>query len=246
MPTADREAVSMSRAATSASVLHCRTSCNQRVTPALAHRFAMSHQPASSSLLYDLLPAQAGAGRYLQRDYWAAIEHCTCSPSELIERIRTRFCEFAPSELAAFRRRKDSTAPLTQGDELDVDIAMVGKCAVRVVHVAPQSLTLATLRGHPEAGRITFGAYRNPCGDVIFHIRSRARSGSSAMYAGFLAAGEAMQTNTWTDFIASVALTYGSGAIGFIHAETHVIPLEAESEDVQCSPTFHATGDGDG
>lgn len=197
----------------------------------------------AQSLLHDLLPAAEGKGRYLQRDYWAAILACACEPTELVTTLRARFPEFAPAELAEFRRRNDSRAPLTQGDELDVNIAMVGQCAVRVVHCSSQSLTLATLRGHPEAGRITFGAYRNPCGDVIFHIRSRARSGSSLMYAGFLAAGEAMQTNTWTDFISAVAHTFGDGVIGFIHSETRAIALEEPSEELLCAPTFRAVGD---
>lgn len=197
----------------------------------------------AQSLLHDLLPAEAGRGQYLQRDYWAAIHRCGCGPIQLMTAVRARFPEFAPAELAEFHRRNESSAPLTQGDELDVKIAMVGKCTVRVVHCSPQSLTLATLAGHPEAGRITFGAYNNPSKDVIFHIRSRARSGSSAMYAGFLAAGEAMQTNTWTDFISAVAHTFGAGVIGFIHSETHAIELEKSEESVLCSPTFRAVGE---
>jgi uncharacterized protein (UPF0548 family) len=68
-------------------------------------------------------------------------------------------------------------------------------CRVRVLHADAQSLTLGTLEGRPEAGRITFGADRNPAGDVIFHIRSRARSVSMSKRVGFLAIGDVMQTN---------------------------------------------------
>ena len=52
------------------------------------------------------------------------------------------------------------------------------KTRVRVVDTNSLSLTLATDDGHPEAGRITFGVYPNDEGDIVFHIRSRARSGS--------------------------------------------------------------------
>ena len=57
------------------------------------------------------------------------------------------------------------------------------------------------LTGHPEAGRITFGAYRTVDGDVVFHIRSRACSSSLFNYLGFLVGGDPMQTATWTDFV---------------------------------------------
>lgn len=193
----------------------------------------------------ELLPARSGAGRHLERDYWAVIRECRYRPREIIQELRARFPEFAPADTAAFRRVGAGSGPLSVGDELEVKIAGAGTFFVRVVHLAPQSLTLGTLQGHPEAGRITFGAYPNPYGDVIFHIRSRARSGSRAMYAGFLAAGEAMQTNTWTDFVSAVAHTFGSGLIGFIHAETRPAPEEPGGEDVHCSPTFLAQGDDD-
>ena len=103
---------------------------------------------------------------------------------------------------------------LAPGDELDVQIVGAGHCRVRVVSRERQTLTLATLAGHPEAGRITFGAYRNDEGEVVFHIRSRARSSSGIKYVGFLAAGEPMQTNTWTDVVKTVALTFGEGVRG--------------------------------
>jgi hypothetical protein len=187
------------------------------------------------------LTARCGAGPYLERDYWAVIRDCRQRPEELMRAVRERFAEFAPAELACFRRLEGASGPLSVGDELEVRIAAAGTCSVRVVHADEQSLTLATLEGHPEAGRITFGAYCNARNDVLFHIRSRARSGSPALYAGFLAVGEAMQTNTWTDFIGAVAHTFGAGTHGFIHTETRRAP-EEPGTDRECSPTFLARG----
>ena len=157
--------------------------------------------------------------------------------------VRERFAEFAPAELAAFRRLEAAQRPLAVDDELEVRISGAGTCFVRVVHADEQSLTLGTLQGHPEAGRITFGAYCNARDDVIFHIRSRARSGSRLMYAGFLAAGEAMQTNTWTDFVGAVAHTFGSGVVGFIHSTTARAPDGPQAAAEERSPTFVARGD---
>ena len=190
-----------------------------------------------------LLAAEQGAGPLLQRDYWAIIDHCRYSPRELMELVATRFGEFAPEELVVFERAGEQASPLREGEELKVDIKGGGECQVRVIHRDAQSFTLATLPGHPEAGRITFGAYRNERGDVIFHIRSRARSGSPVIYVGFCTGGEAMQTNTWTDFVNNVALSVGEGIIGFLHADTRVMEKAHEAADEIQQPTYLARGD---
>lgn len=192
--------------------------------------------------LVRLLSPQDGAGPLLQRDYWAAIRRCGCSPAELMELVARRFEAFAPRELVVFRRSGAQGEPLEVGQELAVHITDTGTFRVRVLHRDAQSLTLGTLEGHPEAGRITFGAYRNERGDVLFHIRSRARASSPLRYLGFRFAGEPMQTNTWTDFVNSVAWTVGEGVIGLVHAETCTLP-EEEDEEALLGPTYLARGD---
>lgn len=197
---------------------------------------------STRSLARGLLPSSRGTGPLLQRDYWAVIAECRLRPREVMELVASRFPEFAPEHLVVFRRLGDGR-PLEVGDELEVHIRMAGTSRVRVVHRDANSLTLATLMGHPEAGRITFGAYPNEVGDIIFHIRSRARSGSSVFYASFIALGEAMQTETWAEFVNRVALTAGSGVLAFVHAETQELPAWLEGpEDVE-TPTYIARGE---
>lgn len=188
-----------------------------------------------------MVPAEEGVGPLLQRDYWAVLRACSLSCPDVASVVRERFLDFPPEDLVVFRRTGNDTEPLEVGDELEIQIRMAGATAVRVIHVGTNSLTLATAEGHPEAGRITFGAYRNDREDVIFHIRSRARSSTSAHYAGFLAAGEAMQTKTWTDFIDRLAHSIADGVIGSIYVETAVI-VDEEPEAVD-APTFIAEGD---
>ena len=194
-------------------------------------------------LLEGVLLATQGAGPLLQRDYWGVIDQCRFSPPQLAGIIARDFCSFAPEELVRFDKDGDSERPLEVGSELEVAIRLAGKCRVRVLHQNENSITLGTLEGHPEAGRITFGAYRNDAGDVVFHIRSRARSASAVKYAGWLAAGEPMQTNTWTDFIDRLAHTAGEGVKGVIHAETEEIEDEPDDPGTVCSPTFLAVGE---
>jgi hypothetical protein len=192
-----------------------------------------------------LQPAALGAGPLYQRDYWAVIDRCRSRPSEVIALVADRFTEFPSPDTVEFRRVGAASAPLDVGDELDIAIRMAGTCRVRVIHKDACSFTLGTLEGHPEAGRITFGAYRNDRGDVVFHIRSRARSGSLPHYLGFLTGGDPMQTTTWTDFVNTVALTCGDGVVGFVHAETvELEPADIDGGDEAMNgPTFVAEAD---
>ena len=187
----------------------------------------------------DLLPATQGAGPLLQRDYWGVFAECPLSPSEMMAQVKANFCALPPAALVSFSAR-DGVA---LNAVLDVVITPGQRCGVRVVHEDAQSVTLATLEGHPEAGRITFGAYRNPAGEVIFHIRSRARSGTPLHRVGFLAIGDAMQTNTWADFIRNTAASVSARISGGIHADTHEVDETSEDGEPLRYPTFVAAGD---
>lgn len=190
-------------------------------------------------MLDELLPATAGAGPLLQRDYWAVLAGCGLKPSELMAHVKSHFCELPPTALVEF------VAPdgVNHGASLDIVIRPAQRCAVKVIHNDAQSITLATLVGHPEAGRITFGAYRNAARDVIFHIRSRARSTSTLKRLGFLAIGDAMQTNTWADFIRNTAAAVGAHIPDVIHADTQSVEEVPEDDEPLQSPTFRAEGD---
>lgn len=189
-----------------------------------------------------ILRAEEGVGPLIQRDYWAVIDACREGPVALVAHLRRSFEAYAPARLVSFERVHTADRPLEVGDELRVTISKVGSFGVRVVCIEPQSLTFATLIGHPEAGRITFGAYRNERRDVIFHIRSRARSSSRSHALGYAALGEAMQTNAWTDLVWTVAATFGTGVIGSIYAETTSIDV-CESPEEIFVPTYEARGD---
>lgn len=193
----------------------------------------------SAPLSDDLQLTPAGTGPLYQRDYWAVIDGCSGDPEEVMRVVRRQFKQLAPSELAAFSRSPDCTELIEEGEEMYVKIRMASEVRVRVVHVSDFSLTIATMEGHPEAGKITFGAYQNSHGDVVFHIRSRARSKSPMDLVGFHIAGDAMQTNTWTDFIDRLAHTVGCGVIGEIQAEKQNVD-EIECDEDVSAPTFIA------
>ena len=101
-----------------------------------------------------ILPATRGAGPLLQRDYWAVLADCSLTPAEVMAHVRGKFCSLPPASLVEF------AAPdgVALEAELEILIKPAQRCGVRVIPDAAQSLTLGTLAGHPEAGRITSGA----------------------------------------------------------------------------------------
>jgi hypothetical protein len=189
------------------------------------------------------MTASRGRGPLLQRDYWAVVDRPVVGPSEVGRFLAERFCEVAPARWVRFWPAKGGRPEaLEVGDELGVHIAYTGTFAVRVLHRNANSITLCTLEKHPEAGKITFGAYRDARGDMVFHIRSRARASSYLRFAGFLVAGEPMQLSAWTDFIDRMANLVGTGVRGPIHEETLQLEDDDELDEAE-RPTFLAEGD---
>lgn len=200
-------------------------------------------ESATSDLPAAPNPASEGAGPLLQRDYWAAFADCPLTPRQVADVVAHQFCTFPPPAIVRFERDDDGV-PLAVGTDMRIDIRGAGRCSVRVTHRDANSITLLTLAGHPEAGRITFGCYRDDARRVVFHIRSRARASTTIRLAEYVAVGEAMQTSTWTDFINRLAATLGCTVDGEIHATSEEVEASAaDSWPGLHEPTFLARGD---
>jgi hypothetical protein len=208
----------------------------------IACRNGMTEQRQTPAV--ELQTPASGTGPLLQRDYWAIL-NCRCRPSDVMREVKTHFTELHAEDIVTFTRANGRDAGLDVGDCLDIQIRMAGMARVQVVHQSLCSITLATLTGHPEAGRITFGAYRNTDGEVIFHIRSRARSSSIWTYCGFLVGGDPMQTESWTTFITNIAGTCGDGVSGIVNAETRTLTSDewVDGDHTLAEPTFVAQAD---
>ncbi|WP_435018304.1 DUF1990 family protein [Tundrisphaera sp. TA3] len=192
----------------------------------------------------ELVYASAGSGPMFQRDYAGTIEGGTCSPEALAAMVRERFVEFGPPETAAFEMVGGAGRCLKVGDELAIRIGGFMPCRVRVVHMDDLSLTLRTLAGHPEAGRISFKAGRDDQGRVTFQIRSRARSGGMIHYLGFLLLGRSMQARCWIRFIGRVAEACGGRLAGPVRVRTErVEERPSDCEGHECS-TFSSDVEG--
>jgi hypothetical protein len=165
-------------------------------------------------------PATRGVGELLQRDYVIVIEGSAYTPEQVVEMLRRNFPRFSPAELARFTRPSGEVGPLDVGDTMHIRIRGRGECGVIVSHLEPHSLTLRTLGGHPEAGRISFGAYRDAAGRLVCRIRSRSRLRDLVQYAGYRLLGKPAQTETWDTFLERVAETCGGRVLGKVLTST--------------------------
>lgn len=179
--------------------------------------------------------ASQGHGPLWQRQYTARLRGSTLSPQDVVQLLRTNFPDFSPEGLAAFSNEKST--PLEVGDEMKVVIQGYGECGVRVVHLESHSLTLRTLEGHFEAGRITFGAYCEN-GELVMRIRSRARSLDRLRHIGYKLLGQKLQEQTWHIFLERVVEKIGGELQGEIEVETSEVKSTLADLGELDTPTF--------
>ncbi len=183
----------------------------------------------------EVLAASQGAGPLLQRDYWAPLHGTHFMPGGLMRLVGSEFPRFANPALAAFSFVKEP--PLEIGHEMRIEIRGYGTCHVRVVEQSPLTLTLRTLEDHFEAGRITFGSWRED-GQLLFKIRSRARTRSKPLLLGWAAGGWKAQEESWKQFIKNLAEACGATIPGEIHEETCEVKATLADLGELETPTF--------
>lgn len=170
-----------------------------------------------------VLLATEGAGPLWQRDYTGKIVDTTYSPEDLLRMLLREFPSFSPPEAAEFHRLGDPSRPLTVDEEMTIDLRGYGECAVRVVRIDDRSLTLRTLAGHLEAGRITFGAFHDDRGRLVFRIRARFRINGPLKYAGYRIFGMPIQEAIWVEFVERVATRVGGRLEGKVEVNSRKV-----------------------
>jgi hypothetical protein len=182
-------------------------------------------------------PAQVateGAGPLWQRDYTGVIVDTPYAPEELMRLVSRDFPKFSPEVGAAFHRLGDPSQPLALDEEMTIDLRGYGRCLVRVVKLDDRSITLRTLEGHLEAGRITFGAFRDARSRLVFRIRSRARINGLIRYLGYRLVGMPIQTAIWAEFVKRVAAAAGGrleGEVAVSNRKVSELPSDRGEQD---------------
>lgn len=200
------------------------------------------HSREETEEQHEVQPAPEGRGPLLQRDYLGVIDGTDWTPERIVGLVRRDFPLFSPEELARFSRCGDPSQPLQEGEEMEVHIKGTGCHKVVAVKTEPRSLTLRTIQGHPEAGRITFGSYYDEQERLVFRIRSRARINNLVRLIGYFLMGKAAQTRIWTTFIERVAEAVGGKIQGKVEVSTEEVEESLPDMGGLDTPTFPTPG----
>ncbi len=186
--------------------------------------------------------ANEGVGPLMQRDYVAIIEEPLLTPEQAMQNLLENFVSLSPAHLARFNRPSMASGCLQLDEGLEVAIIGNPLTAVRVCAIEERRLTLRTLRGHIEAGRITFGADCDPAGRLVLRIRSRARIHDPFRLVGYLLLGKHVQYRIWAIFLERWAAAAGGRRIGPILEETDCVQESLADLGRREAPTLPTTG----
>jgi hypothetical protein len=184
--------------------------------------------------------AQFGSGPLLQRDYVLVIAGAGCSAEEALRQLLRDFPSYSPESLARFWRLEEGHGPLRVGDRMGIDLAGYGYCEVTITDVGSNTITMRTVEGHAEAGRISFAVTEDPAGRLVARIRSRARARSRLLYLGHSAVGKYIQSGIWIGFLNALAERCGGRPLGEVIVETADVEETAADRGLIELPTIHA------
>jgi hypothetical protein len=168
--------------------------------------------------------ARDGVGPLYHRRYSIGFTDTDLGPHQLMQRIRSDINAAVPTDMAAFVDEGDRPDPARLGEEYVVVLPGPWNGPVRVVEADDRSFTLMTLRGHMEAGQITFRTGTHPeHGWVTFEIESWARSATRTFHLMYdvLPIGREMQLHMWASFCEAVAALAGGVVMTSVEVETH-------------------------
>ncbi|WP_202863597.1 DUF1990 family protein [Ornithinimicrobium avium] len=169
--------------------------------------------------------AGAGVGPLFHRTFTVAIMEPQNSAEELMAKIVGGFFRFVPREVVGVER--DEVGDLVVGAEMVLKMPGPWDGPVRVVEVGPQSLRLATLQGHLEAGQVRFSA--EPEGeDLVFTVETWARSATPSVQLlySYLRLAKEIQLNMWVRFCLSAAKEAGGRPRDGVEVCTREVPEE--------------------
>lgn len=173
------------------------------------------------SLDAHLTTAEEGSGPLLHRTFRVLIRGARVDAAGLVDLLCADPDRAAPSEVAAFRKRRGRPGELRVGDEYVVRMPAPWRCPVRVVARDATSFRFATLAGHIEAGQIEFRA-RDVDGGLEFGVEawSRPGDGPAAVVFDRLGIGKEIQLHVWTQFCLTACRVAGGRPVGPIRVHT--------------------------
>ncbi|HSK17826.1 MAG TPA: DUF1990 family protein [Longimicrobiales bacterium] len=159
--------------------------------------------------LVDDLPEQTpdeGVGRLQRRRFRVDIHGSGISARELLQRFADGFADIVPFEAAA---EPGTPTRLRESATLTLELPARGHVQVRVESIDEQSITLATIEGHPLAGIVRFRFQDRDNGSIRFTIDVVERPATRLDQISMAIIGTAAQTRTWKQTAENVASAAG-------------------------------------
>jgi len=169
----------------------------------------------------ELQPEERGYGPHFIRRYVVTIQNPDHGAGEVMAKLKENINSFSPQQNACFIKSKGEAGDLCVGDEFAIEICGPNDGTVVVTDVQDRAFTFHTLKGHPEAGSITFSVDEE-AGRLRFTIESHARSKNMLTHLMYhtLGVGKMKQEETWTHFCNAVACFTG-GERGEVQVTTY-------------------------
>ncbi|HSJ23573.1 MAG TPA: NAD-dependent epimerase/dehydratase family protein [Longimicrobiales bacterium] len=203
----------------------------------LTQRLAFRPEPIRTRLaqLADEMLEQTpdeGVGRLQRRRFRVDIAGSRFDARALFEELRRDFADIAPFEAAA---EPGSPVSLEPDATLTLELPARGHVQVRVVDMTDQSVTLATLEGHPLAGVVRFrfddveaDTPDNIRSDVVrFTIDVVERPASRVDQISMALVGSAAQKRTWQQTAENVVERSGGSSDEGVQEESWSLDDEA-------------------
>ncbi len=191
----------------------------------------------------DIQTSDQGVGPLVERMYVVGIFDSTKTGKEIVENAKTDINYFVGTPFLRYFGFASGLSPnyLAVGNIYQIAGPGVNPY-VKVVNADDLSWTFVTMKGHPEAGTITFRANDTSCGEINFTIHSMTRAATLSDWflytfpipivgppwdtilhgdldprgTGYRGLGYAVQTSIWTHFLHRVVDYSGGTQIGDI------------------------------
>ena len=173
---------------------------------------------------------QSGSGSVFHRRYEVKLTEIAIDSAALLQLMQRHIAELSPSLLAHFEKSAGHDDLLRVDDEYEITMLGPWNGRVRVAESTPESFTLVTLAGHPEAGHITFSVSPSQPDACCVCIESwaRSRDGIVATAYATLGIGKQMQTEVWVTFLQRLSEMAGGRETPEVQITDEVMPVTGE------------------
>jgi hypothetical protein len=176
--------------------------------------------------------AEDGYGPMYHRRFRVRVAAAHLDAERLMEWVCRDFKHFVPTEVVDIHSGELGDDGLGVGNELVVEMPGPWNGPVRVTWRDANSLHLATLRGHMEAGQVVFRA-RDSDGLLVFEIELWACAASRLVHLLYshLRLAKEIQLNMWVRFCLAAAAASGGRPVDGVHILTRRLDSPARAPE---------------